>query len=198
MKKCTKCKEKKRLDEFYRLKKARDGRRPDCKNCCKRQKKDKEMEDPVLARCKRMGFGIIKRLTTDINRKSNKTYKDNNVKSEIGSTGNEIAEFLYENYYKEVEELINDGEIPTVDRIDSSGNYSEDNIRIISFKENSLDGVKNAVEKTSKETTVIYPDGTIRKFPSVSAVSRELGKKRDTIIRNRDNDTETRDGYRFI
>src|SRR5699024_1206682 len=139
-----KCKEKKRLDEFYRLKKARDGRRPDCKSCCKRQKKDKEMENPVLARCKRMGFGIIKRLTTDIDRKSNKTYKDNNVKSEIGSTENEIADFLYKNYYEEIEELINDGEIPTVDRIDSSGNYSEDNIRIISFKENSLDGVKNA------------------------------------------------------
>ena len=198
MKKCTKCKEEKRLDEFYRLKTASDGRRPDCKDCSKKQRRDKEAEDPVLARCKRMGFGIIKRLTTDINRKSNKSYKENNVKSEIGSTGNEIAEFLYENYYKEIEELIDVGEIPTVDRVDSSGDYSEDNIRIISFKENSLDGVKNAVEKTSKETTVIYPDGTIREFPSVSAVSRELGIKRDTVIRNRDNNTETRDGYRFI
>ena len=174
-----------------------DGLRPSCKDCDRDWKVNYAKSNPVMDRCKRMGQGIIQRTVTEVNSPSNNTYKENNVKSEIGDTGVEIAEYLYSNFYDDILNLIKEGEKPSVDRIDSTKDYEEGNIRIISFRENSLDGIRNAVKKTSKETKVIYPNGDIRMFKSVSEASRELGIKRDTIIRNRDNDTETRNGYRF-
>ena len=174
-----------------------DGIRPSCKDCDKKAKEEYAKNNPVIDRCKKMGHGIIQRTVTQVNNPSNNTYKENNIKSKIGNTGVEIAEYLYSNFYDDILNLIKEGEKPTVDRIDSTKDYEEDNIRIVSFRENYLDGIKNAVKKTSKETKVIYPNGSVKMFKSVSEASRELGIKRDTIIRNRDNDTETINGYRF-
>lgn len=155
------------------------------------------MKDPVMDRCKRMGYSIINRTVNNVNRPKNKVYRELGIVSEIGDTGKEIGQYLYENFYDDVKALIDKGETPTIDRIDSTKNYSTDNIRIISFRENSLAGAKEGVRVNSKKVLVEYPDGKARVFESVSAVSREIGKKRDTIIRNRDNQTATRDGYRF-
>lgn len=174
-----------------------DGIRPSCKDCDKKAREKYVKENPVMDRCKKMGQGIIKRTVTQVNMPSNNTYKENNIKSKIGGNSPEIAEYLYDNFYDDILNIIELGEKPTVDRVDSTKDYEEGNIRIVSFRENSLGGLKNAVKKTSKETKVIYPNGRVKTFKSVSEASRELGIKRDTIIRNRDNDTETRNGYRF-
>ena len=197
MKVCSRCKEVKKKEQFFKMSDSWDGLRPSCKDCDRVWKVNYAKNNPVMDRCKRMGRGIIQRTVSDVDSPTNRTYKENNVKSKIGDTGVEIAEYLYSNFYDDILNLIKEGEKPSVDRIDSTKDYEEGNIRIISFRENSLDGIRNAVKKTSRETKVIYPNGDIRMFKSVSEASRELGIKRDTIIRNRDNGTETRNGFRF-
>ena len=197
MKVCSRCKKEKEKELFYKMKDSWVGIRPSCKDCDKKAKEEYAEDNPVMDRCKKMGHQIIKRTVYDVDSPVNRTYKENNVKSKIGDTGVEIAEYLYSNFYDDILNLIKEGEKPSVDRIDSTKDYEEGNIRIISFRENSLDGIRNAVKKTSKETKVMYPNGDIRMFKSVSEASRELGIKRDTIIRNRDNGTETRNGFRF-
>lgn len=42
MKKCTKCKEEKPLDEFYKQKNKPDGLQPKCKSCCKQYSKNQK------------------------------------------------------------------------------------------------------------------------------------------------------------
>ena len=196
-KQCSKCKVEKPLDEFYGMSSIKDGKRPSCKACDKKVKRTYATKHPVMERCKRMGRSIISRTVTDINNPKNKTYKENNIKSHIGNSGIEIAEYLYANFYDEIERMIEMGETPTVDRIDSARGYEKDNIQILSFKDNSLDGLSNAVKKTSKAIKVRFPDGSHRIFKSVSEASRELKLKRETIIRNRDNGTPTRFGLLF-
>ena len=41
VKKCSKCKVEKNLDEFYRSSKSKDGRKSSCKSCVKKQYKKK-------------------------------------------------------------------------------------------------------------------------------------------------------------
>lgn len=197
MKTCSKCGVEKSEDRFYRLSTSKDGRRPDCKDCSKKTKAEYENMHPVMSKCKQLGHAIITRTKTKVDHPSNKCYKENKVVSEIGDTGIEIAKYLYTNFYEEIETLINDGKTPSVDRIDSTKNYAKDNIRIVDFRENYLDGVANAVKKTSKQVKVCYPTGEEEIFDSVSVASRKLGIKRDTIIRNRDNRTTSRKGYTF-
>ena len=194
---CSRCDILKDVTEFYKMKSSYDGYRPECTECHKKDRKLRAMKDPVMDRCKRMGYSIINRTVSNVNKTKNKVYRELGIVSEIGDTGKEIGQYLYENFYDDVKALIDKGETPTIDRIDSTKNYSTDNIRIISFRENSLAGAKEGVRVNSKKVLVEYPDGRARVFESVSAVSREIGKKRDTIIRNRDNQTATRDGYRF-
>ena len=157
----------------------------------------REKENPVKNRCNRMAKGIIKRTVTEVDVASNKCYKDNNVTSKIGDTGVEIGQYLYDNHYDEIKSFIDKGITPSVDRIDSTGDYEEGNIRIVSFRENYLDGVKQAVKKTSKPLKAVDNDGNEKIYKSVSEASRDIGVKRDTIIRNRDNGTRSRAGYMF-
>lgn len=194
---CTKCGATKPVDDFYRMSSKKDGRRPSCIECDRNAKRDYTKNHPVMDRCKKMGWYIVARTVTDIDNPRNKSYKEKGIKSHIGNTGTEIARYLYENFYDDIKKIAEDGEIPSVDRIDSLKGYEEGNIQIVSLKENSLDGIANAIKKTSKKVKVTFPDKTHKLFNSVSEASRELGLKRDTIIRNRDNGTKTRYGLKF-
>ena len=193
---CTKCGESKTLDSFHKLSSSKDGRRPDCKDCCKRQRDEKANSDVVRAKAKIMSNGIMKRVKYNIDDPKNKCYKDNKVESKIGSTSKEIEDFLYQNFYDEIKLIIDSGKTPSVDRIDSQGHYEEGNIRIIDLKINTGYGVTHAIKKTSKPVKAIK-DGTFHIFSSVSEASRELGIKRDTILAHMDKDTVTRAGYKF-
>lgn len=197
MKNCSKCNIGKSLGEFHRLASSKDGRRPDCKACAKAAKEKYKKENPILYRCEQLGHGVISRTKTGVDRPSNNCYKENNIVSEIGNTGSEIAEYLYANFCEEIKCIIDEGGLPSLDRIDSKESYKEGNIRIVPFEDNYLDGVRNAVKKTSKRTRVTYPSGDTKLFKSVSEASRELKIKRDTIIRNRDNKTTTKKGLKF-
>lgn len=198
MKKCSKCGKEKNINEFYKMNTSKDGHRPDCKNCRRNWEKSFKKNNPVRHRCSAIGQGIISRTVTDVNESSNKCYKDNGVVSKIGNTGKEISDYLFANYYDEILRLIEKGDTPSLNRIDSSKNYEEGNIEIVTLRENYLDGVSNAVKKTSKAVKVIYKDDSEKIFKSVSEASRALKIKRDTIIRNRDNKTKDRKGRLFI
>ena len=174
-----------------------DGHRPDCAKCSALGRKRFAEDNPVRHRCNIMGSGVINRTINDIDKPSNKTYKDNNIVSEIGTTGKEVSDFLYSMFYDKILSLIEQGEIPSLDRIDSNKNYTEDNIRIISFRENSLDGLRNAVKATSKKMIWVTPNHEIIEYSSVSEASRDIGIKRDTIISSRDRGVPTSNGYSF-
>lgn len=197
MKKCVECQENKTKGSFWRMAHSSDGLRPECAECSKKRSRKFEKENPIRDRCNRMADGILQRTVYEVNNTKNRTYKDNNIISEIGSDRVTISNYLYDNFREEIESLIDKGEKPSVDRIDPKRNYMKGNIRIIPLRDNYLEGLKNAVKKTSKQVRAVFPDGTEKVYVSVSQASRELKRKRDTIIRNRDNGTETRDGIRF-
>jgi hypothetical protein len=196
MKKCSKCGEVKDLASFHKLNSSKDGHRPDCKDCCKKQRDERNNKDIVRYKAYILGSGIMSRIKYDVDNPKNNCYKEHNVKCTIGNTPKEISDYLYENYYDEIKSLIDEGKTPSVDRIDSNDNYSQDNIRIIELKENVKLGVENAIKKTSKRIKSIK-DNEIIIYDSISQASKELGIKRDTIYAHLDNDTLTRYGYKF-
>lgn len=120
------------------------------------------------------------------------------VKCLIGTTVTEVRAYLLAHFENDIERLVAEGELPSVDRINSKGHYEEGNIRVISKRENELRGLANAVLITSKPVTVTYPNGEIKQFASVSEASRATGLKRDTIALHRANGTTSKKGYTFV
>lgn len=196
MKKCSKCGEVKELASFHKLSSSKDGHRPDCKECSKKVRENFQLNNPIRDRTNRMATGILQRTVYDIDKSKNSCYKENNVTSEIGNTYTEISDYLYNNFYYEIKTLIDQGKTPSVDRIDSKGNYSPCNIRIIELMDNVMIGVENAVKKTSKPIKAIKGEVEII-YNSISKASKELKIKRDTIYAHLDKGTTSRKGYKF-
>jgi hypothetical protein len=196
MKKCSKCGEVKDLASFHKLTSSKDGYRSDCKACCKKQREVFKIKNPVRDRTNKMATGILQRTIHDIDKDKNRCYKEHNVKSEIGTTYSEISNYLFDYFYNDIKILIDNGKIPSVDRIDSTGNYSPDNIRIIELMDNVMIGVENAIKKTSKQIKSIK-DYDVTVYDSISQASKELKIKRDTIYAHLDKGTLTRYGYKF-
>lgn len=73
--------------------------------------------------------------------------------------------------------LWQEGETPTVDRIDSNGHYELENIRILSKRHNSF----LAQERKQKAVIMTYPDGTEKLFPSMMEASRQTGVRQGNI-----------------
>ena len=195
---CSRCKESKPFKEFYRMSKSTDGYRPECKECSKSSRRNREEENPVDTRIYKMAFGIRQRVELEIDKPKNKTYKDRGIKCLLGDTNLEIAETLNNHFRQDIEKLIEEGKLPSVDRIDPYGHYELGNIQIIPLEDNVIEGCMAGVEVTSKPIVAIFPNGDSKEYKSVSECSRELGLKRDTIIRNRDNNTATRYGIRLV
>jgi hypothetical protein len=196
MKKCSKCGEVKELASFHKLNSSKDGHRPDCKECCKKRKEEFKLNNPVRDRTNKMATGILQRTIYDVNKDKNKCYKEHNVQSEIGNTYSEISDYLYNNFYNEIKTLIDGGKTPSVDRINSDGNYSPDNIRIIELMDNIMLGVENAIKKTSKKIKAIKDD-EVTIYNSIKQAARELHIKRDTVYYHLDKNSVSSKGYKF-
>lgn len=170
MKTCSKCGKEKEVTEFNKL---YGGLRPSCKQC------DKDGRDPYKDRLQRMAKHLLSRLSDTENPRNNCYI---GVECKIGNSVTEIKEYLDKNFREEIKAIIKDGETPSLDRINPKGHYEEGNLRIISFRENYMAGLVNAMNVISKRVTVVYANGSRKSFDSISHASRELGLKRDTII----------------
>ena len=128
-KSCSKCGEDKPLAEYHRDKRSKDGHYQQCKKC-----KQKYFGSTSFKASKKAynqsPKGIATRMWHHIkDRLSGKSY--NGIK-----LGMEQSQFI-EWAVPEIELFMNNSnETPSLDRIDPDGNYSLDNLRIISIKEN--------------------------------------------------------------
>jgi hypothetical protein len=96
---------------------------------------------------------------------------------------------------EEIEDLYKAGKTPSVDRIDSSGHYSADNLRIIEADENLKIGRDRAKALYSKPV-VAFKDGVELKFPSMSAAGKS-GFCSGHISRCVNGKIKTHGGYRW-
>lgn len=122
------------------------GGRSLCINCKKEQNKNrreqKKKENIVLFKCKEMAYSAHSRVFAP-SRKSKTCYRSLENPFEFDSQKH-LMNYLYENFYDEIKTLIDSEEIPTIDRIDSTKGYAKDNIRVISFMQNSMLGLESA------------------------------------------------------
>lgn len=186
---CTKCGAEKPLHDFY---KSGNGFRGKCKVCEKAEREARK--NTVYQKADNMASSIRKRLGNPTG--NNACYKG--VKCLLGDTHAEVREYILKHFAGDIASLLDKGETPSIDRIDPNGHYKHGNVRVISFTENSLLGARKGTLVTSKPVKAIAPDGTATVFTSVSEASRILNIKRDTIIKNRDNGTLTKRGYKFL
>lgn len=196
IKRCSKCGEAKGLVSFHKLKSSNDGHRPDCKDCCKKQREQKKFKDIVRYKTDIMGHSLFTRIKYNTDSPKNKSYKEKNIKIRIGETPKQVSDFLYDNYYDDIRILIDSGKTPSVDRIDSNKDYTPDNIRILEWNINVIEGAINASIMNSRKIKSIK-DNQIIVYGSISDASRELCMKRDTIYAHLDKGTSTRNGYKF-
>jgi hypothetical protein len=188
MKVCKSCEQEKSLSDFYTNGKTKGGElkyRPECKECNKEKnrvpehlKKNKmitDIDDPIFIKCRRMAADAHARVFAP-SRQYKTAYR--NLDEPFGFTSaRQMYEYLYTEFYNEINTLINAGASPSVDRIDSSKGYTPGNIRVISHKENTLRGVEN-VKKQMRLTTV---DGRKLLFESVEDCAWYLGVQAQTI-----------------
>ena len=130
-----------------------------------------------------LGHGVVAR--TKYGHGGSQRYVDRGVKSTIGNTPKEVADYLYTHFYDDVVSLIEDGKRPSVDRIDNNGHYTPDNIRIIDKDENSRLGSKvggqKAKQMLQKPVVATAPDGTETVYPSAREAGEALFMSRAAV-----------------
>lgn len=132
---CSKCGKEKHIDEFHRHKGSKDGRYWWCKACRSEynseysKRKYREMS-PLERSIHNMACGVTKRTGL------NGVYTKKGIKNLLGNKA-EIKRFLLENFSEDIQAILDKGETPSIDRIDSKGHYEPGNVRVISWSLNS-------------------------------------------------------------
>lgn len=178
MKICKWCGEEKALNLFFRHSKLKDGRRPECKECSKNSRKQREEKRPLETAIYSMAHGIVKRTILDVDKPNNEYYKRNGIQCRLGKTAAEVNKTLTIHYRDDFKKILRKGGKPSVDRIDAKGHYELGNIQIVTFEENMRRSNKLA---SARSVLVTYPDGVEVYFDSITEASRKLKCKRDTI-----------------
>lgn len=123
MKKCSKCGELKKLSSYAQN--GQGGLRGDCKDC--HNAMNKRRRNTVEGRAYQMAIQMFKRLRdTDISK--NRCYKG--IENRLGESPKEVQAVLLEHFKDDIERLIQEGETPSLDRIDSQGHYELGNINL--------------------------------------------------------------------
>ena len=166
MRTCTTCGRTKELKDF-------EGNRNKCRECRNleaRNRKHKEKEEnPILYRCKQMAADAHSRVFAE-SRSYKKSYQ--NLENPYGfSDIPEMYNYLYNTFYNDIKILLDNGLIPSVDRINTKIGYTKENIRVIDFKENTLLGVSN----TKRKVKMITPNNEVIIFDSMADCCRYLG-----------------------
>lgn len=126
-------------------------------------------EDIVLYKCKQMAGDAHARVFA-----KSRSYKTiyRNLEIPFGFINTtDMCNYLYNNFYNDIKILLEDGLIPSIDRIDSKIGYTKDNIRIIDFKINTELGLENRRRKVK----MITPDREIILFESVTQCCKHFG-----------------------
>lgn len=150
-----------------------------CKVCreaqAKARREAKMKKDMVAFKCHQMSASAYSRVFAK-SKEHKKGYRGieepygfNNIK--------DMSDFLYSNFYDEVNNLLKSGKVPSVDRIDSSKGYTKENIRILDFKENTLRGVANRMSRVR----VVAPDGSTKEYPSIISCSKDFGRSETSV-----------------
>jgi hypothetical protein len=134
MKKCTKCKLEKPLTSFYKASHLVSGKRPECADCHKAQQKVRK--NTVEGKIYQMADSILKRVNGL--GKRNEGYVRKGIKCKIGDSKEEVILFITTNFYGDIKKMLDEGKIPSIDRIDEEKNYENGNLRIIEWYENTL------------------------------------------------------------
>lgn len=194
---CKDCKEELPIKMFY--KSGRCGNtvtyRPECSNCSRDRKTLRGLYYNTVYN---MAEGIIKRTVykSKYSNPKNRCYALNNIICTLGNTPKEVFNTLDRYFKPDIQNYLNLGIKPSVDRIDSSKNYSIDNIRIIPLSVNVYRGVLNARCINSKNLEALDVLGNTIKFESVTEAAKFFKCKRDTIYNNMDGKI-SRKGYTF-
>lgn len=176
---CKKCNEEKNITEFYTSGKTKKGviqYRGTCKECDKLEKRvplcDRVVpppsvyKDEVYKKCKRMAYDARSRVLL----RNRKAYFG--LIDPYGfKNSTELKWYLYNNFYGDIKKLLDEGEVPSIDRIDTKLGYTPDNIRIISFKHNTELGLSSIRKGVEMET----PEGIQITFKSVTDCAKYFG-----------------------
>lgn len=192
MKICSICNTEKPLSEYYASK---GFPRTECKECHLKKKHEREAANPYKTVIHNMISGIFHRTQWSTEKAQNKSYAG--VKCLLGSTPEEARRTLHRHFELNIKRLMSEGKKPSVDRKESSGDYSVDNIEIIPLEENVRKGAQKGTEMTKRPIGVYDSGNPYKSYDSVSEAAKALGLKRDTIIRHAKNGTETRYGLSF-
>jgi hypothetical protein len=158
-----KCKIEKDESYFWKLHRTRDGLNTWCKECLNKI----DTEEKMMRSFKRKRWdSILNRVVNGRNDGRNgRSYFENGIKIEISR--DEFNEWCDEN--KDIiVRIFKNGDLPSVDRIDSDLGYTKNNMRVITFVENALDGlVKARLKKMRKVVGVNKETGDVVEFDNL-------------------------------
>lgn len=181
IKRCSKCGELKELttQNFEKQGNSFRNKCRVCRNAERQEKRRQEKEkDIVQYKCMEMARSAYSRVF-DKSREHKKCYRNLVRPYEFKSVAH-MAEFLHATYGEDIRDLISKGESPSVDRLDTSIGYTEDNIRVISHRTNTLLGV----ESTKRAIEVHHLDTDTREeYNSISECSDALGVCYSSIVK---------------
>lgn len=143
-KKCTICGKVKPIEEYNKNRSNKDGRENQCRACrSNRYKTWYWGMSPVDRAISNMADGIQKRTGP------NGAYYGR-VKNLLGDHA-EIKAFIKANFADDIQKLLDEGKVPSIDRIDNNGHYEPGNLRVIDMRENSRLGRQYQLKKQRQE-----------------------------------------------
>lgn len=164
---CSKCRLEKHLVDFKKDSSRSDGMSGQCKACCSEHPSRKWGS---IFYFKLRAWGAINKRTVNGSNPTFSHYLKKGIRLEM--TKNEFYNWCDDNKEK-IQSFFDEEDSPSVDRIDSSKHYSIDNIRIISFSENSSLGVKSHAEMYSVPIIGIgIAKQDLIDFPSMKSAAR--------------------------
>ena len=173
MKVCSQCKQELSLEEFDAHKSGKDGRNPVCKQCRKANRQTK--------------IGVVRMMYSSQKGKSKQrgylppTYSEEELSNWL-ATQPEFHEMFqgwvdsgYQIKFK-----------PSCDRLNDLVSYTLDNLRVVTWHENSKKGYDSQVDgsnpKKNLAVDMLSMDGVfIRRFHSISEAGRYLNKRHGNI-----------------
>lgn len=174
MKKCSKCKKEKSLDEFANQKSKRDGKYPFCRKC--------ERERELSYRRSKKGLTANMYSNQISNSKSRGMKKPNYSLEEFRDWC-----FSQDTFHELYDDWVSSGydrrACPSGDRIDNSKSYTLDNLQLVSFNVNEYNFKRDIIEgkyEYKNFVSVVMVDeqmNVIKRWKSAAIAVRDMGHK---------------------